>query len=623
MPQRPLRPNHSVRLPKRVVFFDTETIPEPIPGRPGVSAHCLHLGFAIYGEIINGQLTNRQDYLFTNYREFWSWVFQFASPRHGLILLAHNLQFDLRVCGFEVLTEDATLQLDIPKQRKGKPKNGKPSKPPHCICCFGSPPAMVALRHRHSNGRILALDTLNYWPMRLSDLGDLIDLPKLEMPAFNAPDNEWKTYCQRDVEIIMYAFTKYIRFIADNKHGMFSNTIAGQSMQSFRHGRMPVKVWQHDNMPVKALERQAYAGGRTEIFRYGVTEGSCHHFDVNSLYPSLMVDNLFPKFLERWEFRDEPLELMPSIDPSQSVAIVEINTPEWIFPVKGKERTYYPVGRFTATLAGPELQYAFEQGYIEKWGSWAEYSCKPIFRDFVADLWEQRQRAVDAGDKFIEATVKLLLNALSGKLGQKGNAWELDPDTMAPASCYEWTVINRVSRSRQVYRSVGYNTFKLIDRIEKVNSLPAIPAFLCAYGRQKMNALRAICGADNVYYQAVDSLIVSDLGSYNLHEQEQVEPRQLGKLRLIRSAPRCHLRGCGDYTIGSHTAHSGRTSNAEHLDSGQWEQTIFEATAGMFRPGTRDTVCTFERLLTPPSGYSKGKIGPDNWIEPLMGSAVP
>ena len=51
----------------------------------------------------------------------------------------------------------------------------------------------------------------------------------------------------------------------------------------------------HVDPVATALERQAYVGGRTEVFRCAVPVAlPCYKLDINSLYPSVMASNLFP-----------------------------------------------------------------------------------------------------------------------------------------------------------------------------------------------------------------------------------------------------------------------------------------------------------------------------------------
>ena len=169
--------------------------------------------------------------------------------------------------------------------------------------------------------------------------------------------------------------------------------------------------------------RKAYYGGRTEIFRNQVEGG--FHYDLNSLYPHVMEQQLYPVG-EVNEIRQDGLTPQQKLDVFHTGrqlkvfyvvhATVEIpyqHIPP--LPVRNKEgRLVFPYGRVTGYWCTPELDYALDHCGVELvevhhylW--W--YQGAPVFRGFVEHFRPIKQQAKGAKRLF----AKLIQNSLYGK----------------------------------------------------------------------------------------------------------------------------------------------------------------------------------------------------------------
>ena len=142
----------------------------------------------------------------------------------------------------------------------------------------------------------------------------------------------------------------------------------------------------HDEMDVRSHERCAYFGGQLEAYRLGSIEEKVFQYDVVSLYPSVMAGNLYPIRLKEYDVSKSLSTVQPILHPLHSIAEVEINSPSDSFPIRTNSGVFYAKGNGILTLAGPELQYALDRGYIKRWGRFATYEMAPIFDRYVAFL---------------------------------------------------------------------------------------------------------------------------------------------------------------------------------------------------------------------------------------------
>src|SRR5262249_32341701 len=150
-----------------------------------------------------------------------------------------------------------------------------------------SPPTIIGCRSGVTQGRFVIVDMMNWFPAKVSEIGEAINLPANERPPYEASDGEWFTYSWRDAHIVFDAFAGLSRWVERNDMGMFRYTGAAQALAAFRHRFMPTTIYLHDNIPIKVIERAGYFGGRFEVFKMGQIRETVYQYDINSLFPSV------------------------------------------------------------------------------------------------------------------------------------------------------------------------------------------------------------------------------------------------------------------------------------------------------------------------------------------------
>jgi hypothetical protein len=287
--------------------------------------------------------------------------------------------------------------------------------------------------------------------------------------------------------------------------------------------------------------RKAYFGGRTEIFKpyFESNDEFLKTYDVNSLYPSVMLDNFFPVKVEDRVYTYNPKNM--------GIWHVEVVVPEMYIPplgsvvkvpsqfeyyLKGGKKKYkeyesdkfvFPVGTFTGYFTTAELEYARSLGVRIKrvFKGWVFKNGGYIFRDYISELYEMRLKAKKEGDGVTDIICKLLMNSLYGRFGMNPEKENLSFSHDGNGELY--LVLN--GRTKEV------PIFKVPTRLNSFCNV-VIPTYVTSYARIKMHQYYMQCG-ENIWYTDTDSLFTT---------KKFKDSNELGELKLEYESKRaCFL----------------------------------------------------------------------------------
>lgn len=586
-----LRTNRKSRRPGTVIFFDSEatiTYPNDL-----VREHDFRLAVAAHCEYKRRTgLVELEQRVFHDTEALWAWVSAIAETRKSTLVVAHNIDYDARL-------SHAFHQLPDLGWSFG-----------NCIMSYSCRFFPLSKQKR----ALQLLDNYNLFPVPLAELGQSIGLPKLGVDFDTVPDHELITYCERDVQILVDVWRRYLSFLDDHNMGDFSITLSGQSFNAYRHRFMPCKIGIHNHSEALLLERAAYRGGQTEAYFVGkLPRGKYYKLDVNGLYAAMMQWHKFPSKLVKviQNVRANYLENLLKEYMVVAQVIVETETPS--YPIKIGKRNEYPVGTFITTLTTPELKHALLRGEIRGIGLVALYTPVDLFSEYMKFLTPLRQQYKAAGDVARSKMCKRLRNALPGKFGQKGydhkvigkapidrvkvDRW-LDED---PELCYtDWTFGGKIIRQWK--------------KGEAPDSFAAVPAHVCAYGRLYMQALMRKAGSRNVYYMDTDSLFVNQTGLDRL--KASLDDMALGKLKVEGVATDVRIRARKDYKFGSTERIKGVKKNATKIGADTYVQWHFTTLRYAFRSQSLEGVTLHRVTKELKRGQTADKIGRDGWVVP-------
>ena len=561
MPRPPhwLKANHRQTFPSRVIWVDVESdrIPEP----DGSERHVLNFGWAAYRRRHRDTQWSEPEWVrFTTPDEFWDWALTKAHRKTALYILAHNAGYDLTV----LRSWDAL------------PLRGWVLK----SAVYDSPPFLMHFRRQKMALRLW--DTMNWWTTSLAKLGERINLPKLEMPDTWEDPAEADRYCVRDVEICMESTLAWWRFLREHDLGSAAPTLASQALTAFRHKYVTHPVLCDGHEDSHEVSRASYVGGRVECFRLGALRGTWSLYDVRSMYPHVMRRESYPTVLRGVYKRVRERELTQLLTDSRVVAEVDVQTETPAYPFRADGRLLFPVGRFRTTLATPELSHALQHGHVRSIGRVAVYEHAPLFEGFVSDLYALRVAATKAGDSLGAYYLKIMMNSLYGKFGQRQHTeeWVGTAETLEPKVWVEYDV---ETGQRTRMRQFAGQIHRIGVGGESWWSHPAIASHVTSWARMHLWSMMNAAGLDNVAYCDTDSLLVNAQGRRNLEDVHVGE--QLGQLQHEGTFDNVVLRGPKDYVMGSKRRHKGVRSKATWLDENTAQQDQWSGLAGLVTQG--------------------------------------
>lgn len=586
-----LTPNKKNEQPQHLIFYDTETIPEKRDDKSTVQR--LVLGWAAY--VTTDRIRGWEYpvfYRFNTISEFWAFVLSKTRDKTRLYLFAHNQSFDFTVTqGFSVL-----------RKRRWKLRKAIIEGPP------------TILSFRRGKRTIAVLDTLNYFRVPLKTLGEAIGITKGEMPEQIAADEKTSEYCKQDVTVILRAMQFYLRFLDENDLGNFQPTLASQAFAAYRHRFMQAGIFIDCNEQSLEISRAAYTGGRTETFYIGAFRRNLHLLDVNSMYPAVMRDNLFPNKLVGVYRHVEKDALKRAIRKFCVCGFFEVSTPVPVFPMRHSGRLIFPIGTFGAYLSTPEIEYALRNNLHIRAIKVAVYNKADIFSEFVNYFYSERLKFAASGNTAFAYFMKIMMNSLYGKFGQSGRVFDECGKTDDPEP-KTWDEIDAETNELTTYRQLNGVIYALSRNAEARDSFPAIAAHVTSYARMLLWSFIMAANRGNVFYVDTDSLLVNDAGLSNL--QRHISARDLGKLKYEASYDAGEIRAPKDYRWGDKERIKGVRKNAVKLAENVYEQDTFGNFKGMLRAGNLDEMVIRRTTKHLARIYKKGKVGVDGRVSPF------
>lgn len=607
-----LKQNENTEIPRYIICFDTETTQVKISKDKVL--HQLRLGQACFTQRTRGnKWTTPEWLLFTSQDEFWDWVVKHTLPGSKVNVFCHNSNFDYPIVdvfhqlptrGFRLrsaVIEGPPTILTFRRKWREKIKRG------------GVWVEQTDGDKPYKTSTIRCLDTLNWWRLPLKKIGEIVGLEKTECDTEHASDADLATYCKNDCEIVRRAVVEWLTTIQEKDLGGFAPTLAGQSMRMFRHKYMDHSILIHDDERALKLERLTYYGGRNEVMHRGKWSKQTFLLDINSMYPFVMKKYCYPTKLLKYTESCSVYGLIELIREYAVCATVDIDTDEPVYPVRGKAKLVFPVGQFRSHLTTPELAYALQHGHVRDVKALACYECAPIFERFVRCTYEEREAEIEAGHTTRAYNLKILMNSLYGKTGQRGFKFE-GTEWIEDLEARTWDEIIRETGQVIHHRQMGGLVQHSSLEGEAPDSFPAIAAHVTAYARMLLWDLIQRAGERQVLYVDTDSLLCTELGMRRL--KTLIDPKTLGKLKLEGAFNSVEIHTCKDYRMGNKRKTKGVKKSAVRVGHNQYRQDRWTNLLGMIRHGDLDKVFTERYSKTLSRTYDKGYVLPSGWVRP-------
>lgn len=527
----------------RVIYFDSESRLEEQKDSMGERiVHHPYLVCATFNDYKRDKHWSK-DYFGEGFLDlFWYDVLVFAKFGRTL-MVAHNANYDVLVTG------------GIPRLAKAGFK----------ATSFFSQGTVFILDMQKGKRTISIISSTNIYSTSLANLGRTFNLEKMEVDYNESTLAEVIPYCRNDVAILQTAMEAFFSFVEKEELGSLARTIAGQAFCAYRHRFMAEEIYIHSDPNALRLEREAYCGGRVELFYRGQYPGKVTYLDVNSMYPFVMKAYPYPTKIVTRKTHVTLDELSDYLQIYLVVAKVRVSTDEPVYPVRWSGCLMFPVGTFDTYLSTPELQYALKHRHLRKVYEVNLYEAGDVFSSYVEYFYGKRQEAKAKGDSVHDTLYKLCLNSLYGKFGQRGDKWEKVSE-VGPDEIYQETVFDMETRTLRKVKAFGGSLFHKVDDTESYNSFPAIACHVTAYARMNLWHYMQEAGLSHVLYADTDSLFVDAIGKEKL--AGHFDPTRLGALKVEDESDDVYLNAPKDYRFGKIVKHKGIPKNAVKTEQG-------------------------------------------------------
>jgi hypothetical protein len=287
--------------------------------------------------------------------------------------------------------------------------------------------------------------------------------------------------------------------------------------------------------------RSGYTGGSTDMFIPKNPLGTLiYAYDVNSLYPSVMVNNPYPIGSPTY-FEGNILLTEPD---AFGFFYCKITSPNDLkhpilqlhYKTKGGIRTIAPLGSWEGWYFSEEIKNAIKFGYKITVLRGYLFDSGYIFKDYVNDLYNLRLSYPKTDP--MNFTAKLLLNSLYGRFGMKDQFDKLDivnQDELKEIESGNLDVSNIVEipypKGEKYIISYSDTNTEFLTRMdgnkETHNINIAIASAVTAYARIHMSQFKNNPLLPNLYYTDTDSAYFD-----GPIPESYISSTELGKLKL-------------------------------------------------------------------------------------------
>lgn len=322
---------------------------------------------------------------------------------------------------------------------------------------------------------------------------------KLTMPPYPYQKHRqaWQQYCMNDCKSLAEILTMFSDLIVHQIGGSMGMTSSSTAMRTFRHKFL------HRELPTyferNNFVRLGYYGGRTEVFNMDAPyRGEPYYLvDVNSMYPSVMHDNIFPVSIPKRVVYQDPWDCTGrcGMMECEVVAPKDLNIP--LLPYRDEEnmgKLIFPLGHWKGVYEFSLIEKALELGYKIRPLRTLEFEGDYLFREYIDTIYPIKQNSTGA----LYEIAKVLQNGLYGKFGEHSERQVLITDPEADI----------LGTFPVPYDEMGYTTKTLVKYA--AHHLPAIAVRVTALAQLKLYAgIEHIMNrGGTVYYTDTDSMVI-------------------------------------------------------------------------------------------------------------------
>jgi hypothetical protein len=418
-------------------------------------------------------------------------------------------------------------------------------------------------KHINSKGKvcvnnILFLDSFNFFKTSLEKMGKQIGIRKeKEKVNFKLNNNlkidkSFLEYSLMDI-VILRAFLKDF-FKEVKKTGKLKFGAAGTAFNSFWthfYDDKENRIHLHKNPYLENIEKKAYFGGRTECFNRIGLWAKARALDLNSSYPSSMLQKLPIEYMYSL-VKPSMSDVMSVINSDDKYCLVECiirDNKDRVVPVFFNNRTCFPYIKYLETsVHEPELKILLEKrANIEFLKIHIYKATDNIFEKYVKYQMDKKIEGKLRLLEILSTIAKLYANAFYGKLAEMLKQTILQE--LTEYECKKFGidenfvgVINDDIGDNAVFEEKGNKRYQVfggylistskLDRPAEKSSL-ILAGAITSYSRSALYRTCDYIGFENVCYGDTDSVYF--VGNPEFNYCETLEDSKPGVINIHKN----------------------------------------------------------------------------------------
>ena len=495
VPTHRLRPNETVWTPASVIVLDTET-EWRVEGTSEL--HTLRLWVAVH--VDRRHVRKTQGPVCWGWGntpgELAEWLTGRTRGRDSVWVYAHNLNFDLVTTNLvETMSDHDWTVTDF------SVSNGAPW-----------------LRLKRGSKVLTVVDSWTWLPESVESLATRMGRSKVPLPANDDGEIEWWQRCASDVDLTARSVLGLMDWWDGESLGRWSISGAGSGWNAMRHtesgerhviqlGPDPDELQREARWVRRAVDagrewcyvdrdRTAVRGGRKDaaVVR-SATGGPWVELDLVKAYPTVARDLPLP-VKRGWTFDSLPVDSKWIGSRFWGViADCRVRTDRPRYPVRHGGVTWYPVGEFRTTLAGPELRWARDNGDLVEVGAGQAHRLGFALRPWATWVLDPSRGGTVDVPPVAEVACKVWGRSVLGKFA--GRVHRSEPlEGAAPAGWSVTDMWDRPSGRRGAEVTMGGSKWLVTYDGDGENCYPAVLAWVESEVRVRLGkVLEALDGA--------------------------------------------------------------------------------------------------------------------------------
>lgn len=503
-----LAQNHHSWTPAAVIFLDSETRTE---GEGQAESEVLRCWSAQFVRRRHRRKAGEQETAEgTDRASAAAAIDAWACSDKSTWLYAHNVAFDLVVTG--LAAELARLGWVLSS------RHAVAGSSPWLILHKGPRTEKIRSGRARPGGQaerikwqhtLTVTDSFSLMPVKLEQLAAYSTYSKPPLPAQDDDLESWLARCRVDTRILAWSVLTLMDWWDGSDLGKFSISGAACGWNTYRHtiGKRDVVI-DPDSSAVD-FEHQAVYGGRRDVFRCGqLPRGRYGEIDFAGAYPTIASTQPLPARRMGRLTQQIATAIIKGQCPYGMVAECVISTDVPRYPLRQYDRVFYPVGRFTTTLAGPEIIEASRNGDLESVGAGYFYAMSYHMRPWARWVLSLQDQPEDKVPGPARIWAKGASRSVCGKWAQRG--WSTEPFQGPPTDdwSYEEAWIAGSEARASICGLAGKWYLSIADQ-ESEHEFPAVLAYIESHCRLRLNRVIELAPAGSVIQCDTDGVMAS------------------------------------------------------------------------------------------------------------------